>query len=239
MDPSRLLLDEPTDTPRRLLTGFIGRRRELHAIRRKKRRDGARAFIFQGLGGLGKTTLAFHMLSLLGEPEDVCTLWCHLAEKQPDRVEALLQQLLDFGSKRVKGWDADVAGVDREPDAARRFLAYVQHLLQTVPGLVLYFDNLESLMVGPPEDDSQPPRPEAFAEWQPPQAGGLWRALRRLACDNRKLFLVASCRYCHADFGDDRMPVGALSDDGLFRMMEWFHGLRRLAARNCAISWCA
>ena len=116
------------------------------------------------------------MLSLLGEPEDVCTLWCHLAEKQPDRVEALLQQLLDFGSKRVKGWDADVAGVDREPDAARHFLAYVQHLLQTVPGLVLYFDNLESLMVGPPEDDSQPPRPEAFAEWQPPQAGGLWRA---------------------------------------------------------------
>jgi hypothetical protein len=41
----RLFLDEPDDAPRRLMTGFIGRRRELHLIRRKKR-EGTRVFVF-------------------------------------------------------------------------------------------------------------------------------------------------------------------------------------------------
>ena len=42
-----------------LSTGFIGRRTELHRIRQRLRR-GDRVLVFQGLGGLGKTTLAFH-----------------------------------------------------------------------------------------------------------------------------------------------------------------------------------
>jgi hypothetical protein len=181
---------EPSDAPRHLLTGFIGRRRELHAIRRQ-RRQGARVFVFQGLGGLGKTTLALHMLPLLGKPEDVCILWCHLAEKQNDRLEAMLGQLLNHCRKRIEGWDSVVARVDREvgPDAVGRFLAYLERLLETVPRLVLCLDNLESLMAGPPDDDSQPPRPEAFAEWQPPQAGELWRELRQLARDSDKLYI--------------------------------------------------
>src|SRR5205085_2817214 len=52
-------------TRRILATGFIGRRTELHEVRRRIRR-GDRVFVLQGLGGLGKTTLAFHMLPLLG-----------------------------------------------------------------------------------------------------------------------------------------------------------------------------
>jgi hypothetical protein len=126
------LRGESSDAPRGLLTGFIGRRRELHAIRRK-RRQGARVFVFQGLGGLGKTTLACHMLSLLGQSEDTCTLWCHLAKKHPDPLEALLQHLLDFARRRVEGWDAAVAGLGREEDVVGRFLAYLDCLLQAVP----------------------------------------------------------------------------------------------------------
>ncbi len=61
---------------RRILsTGFIGRRSELHRIR-KRLRKGDRVLVFQGLGGLGKTTLAFHTLPLLAATDDVCTLWC-------------------------------------------------------------------------------------------------------------------------------------------------------------------
>ncbi len=44
-----------------LLTGFIGRRTELHRVRRKLR-AGQRVFVLQGLGGLGKSTLALHMV---------------------------------------------------------------------------------------------------------------------------------------------------------------------------------
>jgi hypothetical protein len=40
-----------------LATGLIGRRRELHELRRRLKR-GDRIFVLQGLGGLGKTTLA-------------------------------------------------------------------------------------------------------------------------------------------------------------------------------------
>jgi hypothetical protein len=48
-------------TRRILTTGFIGRRTELHRLRRKVR-EGQRVFVLQGLGGLGKSTLAFHTL---------------------------------------------------------------------------------------------------------------------------------------------------------------------------------
>jgi tetratricopeptide (TPR) repeat protein len=177
------------------------------------------------------------MLSLVGKQEETCVLWCHLVEKRPDRMEGLVEQLLDYCRTRVEGCDSVVAQVDREvgADASKRFLAYVQLLLQSVPRLVLYLDNLESLMVGPAEDDSQPPRADAFAQWQPPEVGLVWKALWRLARDSGKLYLVASSRYCHADFAADRLPVSPLTDDALFRMMEWFPGLRRLSRYSRAL----
>src|SRR5262249_14172603 len=48
--PQRTFLD--AGTRRILAAGFIGRRAELHHIRRRIRR-GDRVFVFQGLGGLG------------------------------------------------------------------------------------------------------------------------------------------------------------------------------------------
>jgi hypothetical protein len=90
-------------TRRVLATGFIGRRTELHRIRQRIRR-GDRVFVFQGLGGLGKTTLAFHMLPLLGPPEARLTLWCQDAEKysegQDPIAEALVGQLLEDCRRR-------------------------------------------------------------------------------------------------------------------------------------------
>ena len=64
-----------------LATGFIGRRTDLHRLRHRIRR-GDRVFVLQGLGGLGKSTLAFHMLPLLESSKEAhCILWCQDTEK--------------------------------------------------------------------------------------------------------------------------------------------------------------
>ncbi|HEX5714522.1 MAG TPA: TIR domain-containing protein, partial [Thermoanaerobaculia bacterium] len=77
-----------------LVTGFIGRRSEMHQVRRQIRR-GDRVIVFQGLGGLGKSTLAFHVLPMLQHGEgEILALWCQEVEQQPNRLEGLVAQLL-------------------------------------------------------------------------------------------------------------------------------------------------
>jgi tetratricopeptide (TPR) repeat protein len=217
-----------------LATGFIGRRGELHRVRRRIR-EGERVFVFQGLGGLGKSTLAFHALPLLrGADGALVSLWCQEAEQQVDRAEALVGQLLDFCRKRFGlDWEPVVQQVDRAvgDDPVRRFLAYLQVLRANVPRLVLYLDNLESLLAGPQEaeagDDAA-----AFGEWLTEDLRQLWEALMALARDGDSLCVVASCRYRNASFGADLLPVSPLPDDALFRLMGWFPALRRLRVEN-------
>lgn len=223
-----------------LATGFIGRRTEVHRVRRRIR-SGARIFVFQGLGGLGKSTLAAHVLPMLGGKEDICALWCQETEKQPDRAVAIVNQLLDYCRKRFgAAWEHVVQQVDRTAgdDPAQRFLHYLHSLLGSVPRLVLYLDNLESLLVGPDDlgtqVESTAPSAQAFGQWHGPELAGIWQVLCEQARDGDKLYVVASCRYCHDDFGEALLPVGPLSPDALYRLMGWFPGLRRLAAGSRA-----
>jgi hypothetical protein len=171
--PERTFLD--AGTRRVLATGFIGRRTELHRIRKRLRR-GDRICVFQGLGGLGKTTLAFHTLPLLGPPEARLTLWCQDAEKYREGhdpiAEALVGQLLKDCRRRFGlEWEGVVQQVDRVAgdDAARRFAYFLGELLQNVPRLVIYLDNMESLLVGPDETRAEPPPAQASRQtwWSP------------------------------------------------------------------------
>ena len=234
--PQRTFLD--AGTRRILTTGFIGRRTELHRLRRRLR-EGQRVFVLQGLGGLGKSTLALHMVrDLLHAGDDLCPLWCQDAEKHAGGIaEALVNQLSEYGRKRFgSGWDEVVRQVDRlaGDDPAQRFECFLGTLLQNVERLVVYLDNLESLLVGPGDDGDGPPDPAAFGQWRTPALAALWSVLDRFAGGTDKLHVVASCRYRHDDFRKALVPVPPLPDDALFRLMGWFDGLRRLSTGSRA-----
>ncbi|TAK22884.1 MAG: CHAT domain-containing protein [Chloroflexota bacterium] len=218
-------------TRRVLQTGFIGRRRELHELRRRIR-DGRQIHVVQGLGGLGKSTLCIEALKLYAHRRRV-VLWCSEVENDVRPAPALARQLLEtlaatFGSQ----WYAVAAEVDRLPDLtpARQITEYlraVQSHAGSVP-LVLYLDNLDSLLHHPETANA-----ESAGEWRDGETRELWHALLALSAEYRgSVAIVASCRYRHDDFADHVLPLGRLSDDALFRLTAWFPGLRRLAAQN-------
>jgi len=216
-----------------LKTGFIGRRRELHRVRRHLLRQGKRVLVLQGLGGLGKSTLAFHVPPLLGAaPADVCVLWCEAVETDADPVEALVGQLLDYCRKRFGvEWEGVVQQVDRGVEGAvERFAAFLEALLARVPRLVLILDNMESLLIGPTEAASERPDERAFGAWKSEELRGLWLVLREMAKEGSdKLFLIATCRYQNEDFLDVLLAVTPLPAEALLRLTGWFETLQQLA----------
>ena len=214
-----------------LSTGFIGRRSELHRVRRWIQ-EGRRVFVFQGLGGLGKSTLAFHAIPLLLRGKGAAaTLWCQEVEQRADRAQGLTSQLLDFCRKTFGiEWEPVAFQVDRTAgdDPVQRFALFLQVLLQNLPRLVLYLDNLESLLEGP--KDSQAENDETvLGQWASEDLGRLWQILAELARDNDRLYLVASCRYRNPDFAGALLPVSPMPPDALYRLMGWFPLLRRLS----------
>jgi hypothetical protein len=187
---------------KRLSTGFIGRRSELHRIRRRLR-EGDRVLVFQGLGGLGKTTLAFHTLPLLAEEKDVCSLWCQEAGAEENPVEQLIGQLLEYCRKRFGAdWESVVQKADRAAadNASSRFAYFLQVLLQNVSRLVLYLDNMESLLVGPEaaRDGAKgttrvegQEESDEFASWRSEHLAKIWESLATAARDTGKLHVIA------------------------------------------------
>ena len=213
-----------------LMAGFIGRRRELHEFR-KKFREGKKIFVYQGLGGLGKTTLAFKAVSTIAKGECAeFTVWCREIETVEHQAEELVNQLSNFGQQLFGSrWGGVVQNVGRVIEPSERFGHFLEAILQKVPQLVIHLDNLESLLNRPPDEDTT----ETFADWRDPQLGEIWKALT--AQSRERLSVVASCRYPNADFADARIPVEEMGSDAIFRMMSWYDALRRLSVTSRAI----
>jgi tetratricopeptide (TPR) repeat protein len=219
-----------------LASGFIGRRRELHQLRRRRKR-GDRIFILQGLGGLGKTTLAGHLLPTLADAQHTVCIWCRRSEGESDQAESLVGQLLSYARARFgSGFEEIVTYVDRASgdDAAQRFAVFLQAILdqENIP-LVIYFDNMESLLRGPdivPLDTA--PAPEAFGAWRSDTLQRLWREVVELTSAVEHLYVVGSCRYQNDDLMAGLLAVSPLAEVDLFRLMAWFPALRRLSTRT-------
>lgn len=222
-----------TETRKWLSTGFIGRRRELHEVRRRKRAADT-IFVFQGLGGLGKSTLAFHTLPLLaGTERPVFDFWCQEAEQHADPLSALADQMLEhLGRCFGEAARAAIAqAVDRNAeDACERFALLLQVALQQLPGVVLYFDNLESLLQGPKELAAEDDPEITFAAWRDSRLRAWWHLVTSAARESGKLHLVASTRYLNDDLQHGVLPVNVFPTDALYRLMAWFPALRRLTA---------
>ncbi len=222
---------EGTEQRQILSTGFIGRRQELHHFRRAVRR-GQRLFVFQGLGGVGKNTLAFQALPILTRNREYpsLTIWCQELKHEDNLARALTDQLSEaaqthFGDQ----WVSLVQAVDQMPEATepQRFAFFLQAMLQAAPHLILYLDNLESLLRGPDDED-----PEAFGEWRHEDLSAIWQVLQGQSGD--QLSIVASCRYRHAAFEAHTLHVPDMNPAVIFRMMGWFEGLRQLSLTNRA-----
>jgi tetratricopeptide (TPR) repeat protein len=223
-----------------LRKGFVGRRTDMHALRRDLR-QGKHVHVVQGLGGLGKSAFCTESLKLYErEGWTPVALWCAEVEDSQDPVGTLLQQQFMPAGEALAGeaWDGIAAAVDRaaartpalQGPAARLATLLAEALQRIRTPLVLYLDNLESLLVGPENDD-----PEAHGEWRDAEAAALWGELARLARKNpSRLALLASCRYRHGDFGRAIVPFHRLPDDALWRLMGWFGSLRRLSDRSRA-----
>jgi tetratricopeptide (TPR) repeat protein len=202
----------------------------------------------RGLGGLGKTTLAFQTLSLITPDEnDVCAFWCREAEQADDPAETLVGQLLDYCRRRFGlDWEGVEQQVDRVAgdDATQRFGYYLQTLLGNVERLAIYLDNLESLLVAPRdgqatrdetiEEEAAAMDAESFAAWRGESLRNIWQILGTLARESGKLHVVASCRYVNDDMAESTLPVSPLPIDAMFRLLNWFPALRRLASGNRA-----
>ena len=218
---------EGTDQRRILSTGFIGRRRELHRFRRAVRR-GQHVFVFQGLGGLGKSTLALRTLPMLAQGCPTLTIWCQEMEDEDNQAQELTGRLSEFGQSLFgPQWVEVVSAVDRSPDVIERFKYFLQVILNNKGRVVIYLDNLESLLMGPDDED-----PEAFGNWRSSEVAQIWEILKKTS--GYKLSVMASCRYRNPDFGSQMIHVPEMSSDAIFRMMGWFDGLRQLSVTNRA-----
>src|SRR5205807_2511094 len=128
--------------------------------------------VLQGLGGLGKTALATHLLTAVLEirPADLLILRCRDLEGGGDPFLELRNQAEEHGRlHRFDEWELRVRRLRTEHfDPVDGLVAAIRELRRERPELVVYVDNAESLQIGPrseAEGDLGSWRPGADRWW--------------------------------------------------------------------------
>ncbi len=207
-----------------LAHGFIGRRSTLHRIRRLDR-DGQRLFVIQGLGGLGKTALATHLLAkvMAPDPADQLILACGGLDEKTMDVASTLWRMVDDHAERhgVAGWAVKAKALrEAQPDPVAGVERAVAMLREARPGVVLYADNLETLQEGPEGDDAT-----ALGSWS--KAGRpVWEALERLSSGGR---VVVTTRYGWRGLSEKAwVRIDPMREADVLRMVDTWPTLREL-----------
>jgi len=218
-----------------LESGFIGRRLDLHDLRRSIREQRP-VHVVQGLGGLGKTVFCQEAWKIYRKQgRAILALWCREAEDEPDPAAALVRQFSETAEKLFgETWTKIVSWADHQglTQPALRLSAFLAILLNIpdVPPILLYLDNLESMLIKPDREDYDL---EAVGRWRDEESAGVWAALVRLAQDSDgRLALLASCRYRQHDIDPWLWPLRPMTGEALFRLVGWFRTLRRLSLGN-------
>ncbi len=215
---------------------LMGRRKALHSLRRRRQTQDD-ITVVQGLTGVGKTAFCEDALQLykrLGYA--ILTLRCGEAEFDPQPLNTLLWQCTQAASQLAGAqWptlcammDESVADQREIPSLTARFLMLLQVLMQRPghPRLVLYLDNLESLM-------SRPSKGSTARHWRQTDVAEFWHALVQSAQEtDGQLAILASCRCAHPDLQPYLLPLRPLAPDAVWSLLDRLPALRRLAPGN-------
>jgi tetratricopeptide (TPR) repeat protein len=205
--------------------GFMGRRSLQHVVRRKVMKEGRRLLVLQGLGGLGKTALASHLVSRVfaDEPADVLILPCgYLDPKASDPASTMWQWAEEHGRIHgLAGWEASTKALrEKDPTPAEGFEQAVRMLRKVRSRLVVYADNLETLQDGPRNED-----PRALGEFLPAGAA-CWLALERLSKEG---LVLVSTRYRWRGLDPAALvAIEPMKPADVRRMIETFEFLGRM-----------
>ena len=227
---------EPPSPKRQATHALPGRRKALRDFRRMRQAQHD-ITVVQGPAGIGKTAFCYDVQQLykrLGYA--VLTLRCGEVEFDPQPLNTLLWQCTQAAAQLAGAqWPTLCAIMDESvvdqlemPSPAAHILMLLQILLQRPgqPRLVLYLDNLESLM-------SRAPKGGTVRHWRHADVAELWHDLVQSAQEsNGQLALLASCRYAHADLQPYLLPLRPLAPDAVWSLLSQLPHVQHLAPDN-------
>jgi tetratricopeptide (TPR) repeat protein len=213
----------------RLQFGFVGRRSaRAHALRRW--REGTRCLVVTGLGGLGKTALCTELAPMFAaelrsrtRPARIVTFQAGEAREAPSPILVLWRQFEVLA--QGDDWQQQLARWQKDGLSGLALARAVVQLGKYECALLVYVDDLESVQLGPRSGEP--------SGWRDPEVAAFWAELRSATSKDDTLGLLASSRYFPTSTDPrSELPLGAMREVDLLRMLSWYPGLRELPSHD-------
>ncbi|WP_257461938.1 SIR2 family protein, partial [Archangium lipolyticum] len=221
----------------RLKFGFVGRR-TVRAELIHRFRDGCRALVIHGLGGLGKTAVCTELSTVLAremgvrdsqgrvDPVRVVALDGRFSGQRSDPVAALWEQVQSFGEGPE--WDSALAELQREGITGKALAGALTWLSRQEGGLLVYLDDAESLQV--------PVEQGEVGAWRSPALATFWQGLIEATTKEKRFAVLASTRYVpEVPRSVATYPLPVMREIDMVRMVPWWPAFKDLNAAD--VSW--